>query len=487
MLNSFLLKKSKVLTINNQKYVIDEQIGEGAFGYVYKVHDINNSKLFYAIKKIICQSSEQLEEAQHEINLLTTIQHGNVLSLHMSCVQSNKSSSTSSSENMEVYLLLPLYQESLQNIIDTSSGYPECGLDRRDVQKIIFGCVNGIHAIHLAGYRHGDIKPANVLLDADRNPVITDFGSAEPLSTEITNRQQALSVQDRAATKTTASFRAPELFDTPSHCIIDGKSDVWALGCTYYAMLFSRTPFEAPVEGLSVLAVMSGNFSFPSSSTWPPEYHTMISACLRVDLEQRLSIEDLKILAGILPDPVDYLTLSSPSPSHKEVKHDGFGHSLMKKLTNKEPVPVSSDEISFEPNFSSFADFENFQKHATPSVRNKLDPAPQSLHKAAAASSSNHEEISSKVTEVVLQQEEDNEDEEWNFQSCEATLLVSDVPIESSAIQQGEEVIQNNEIPIPQLGHQESDDFDEEFGDFQAAGSLYNHYPFSNLILRKTS
>jgi serine/threonine kinase 16 len=30
----------------------------------------------------------------------------------------------------------------------------------------------------------------------------------------------------------TATFRAPELFDVPSHCTVDGRMDVWALGCT---------------------------------------------------------------------------------------------------------------------------------------------------------------------------------------------------------------------------------------------------------------
>lgn len=58
-------------------------------------------------------------------------------------------------------------------------------------------------------------------------------------------------VQEAAAAICTAAYRAPELLDTPSHCTIDGKADVWAVGCTIYNMLYSRTPFESPVEVIS--------------------------------------------------------------------------------------------------------------------------------------------------------------------------------------------------------------------------------------------
>ena len=35
-------------------------------------------------------------------------------------------------------------------------------------------------------------------------------------------------------------FRAPELFEVPSNCVIDEKTDVWSLGCTLYAMAYGK-------------------------------------------------------------------------------------------------------------------------------------------------------------------------------------------------------------------------------------------------------
>ena len=60
-------------------------------------------------------------------------------------------------------------------------------------------------------------------------------------------------MQEEAAAVCTASYRAPELLDTPSQCTIDAKTDVWSVGCTLFNMLYSRTPFENPIEVASLV------------------------------------------------------------------------------------------------------------------------------------------------------------------------------------------------------------------------------------------
>lgn len=72
--------------------------------------------------------------------------------------------------------------------------------------------------------RHNDLKISNFLLTEDMRVVITDFGSVSPLLTPVTTRSEALLVQEQAASKTTASIRAPELYDCPSCITIDGKA-----------------------------------------------------------------------------------------------------------------------------------------------------------------------------------------------------------------------------------------------------------------------
>lgn len=302
MISSLLKKTTK--TILHEKFELEGDvfteeclIGEGAYAYVYRVRDSAGKS--FALKKLICQTEEQIKETKKEMRLLSLIKHPNVLCLLKSSFHTNNKKQT------EAFLLLPLYGKSAQDVIESGEGYPHCAFSSRcHVQKIVTQCIDAIAAIHESGYTHCDFKPANVLLDEDFNAVVTDFGSASPLVTEINSRNEALYMQDFAASNTTASFRPPELFDTPSSCIIDGKVDVWGLGCTIFALMFSRTPFENPAEGgLSVLAVMSSSFQFPPESKWPPEYHNLVKASLRPDFEARLSIEELKILAGMLPNP----------------------------------------------------------------------------------------------------------------------------------------------------------------------------------------
>jgi serine/threonine kinase 16 len=368
MLSSLLKKTSKTILhdkfeISGQSYSEDALIGEGAYAYVYRVKDSNGKS--FALKKIICQTEDQIKETKKEIKLLSLIKHANVLSLLDSSFHINSKKQT------EAFLLLPLFGKSAQDIIDQGPGYPHCAFtSRSDVLKVLVQCIDAITAIHSFGYTHCDFKPANILLDVNMNATVIDFGSASALSTEITSRSQALSMQDHAADNTTASFRPPELFDTPSHCTIDGKVDVWGLGCSIYALMFSRTPFENPSEGgLSVLAVLSSSFTIPPTSDWPEEYHTLVKASLRSDFTARLSIEELKILASMLPDPASSSDAPGASKSPVFEATPGLvlglgspalsGDDLFANATTSSAVEESGE------NFAHFEDFGDFESNTT--------------------------------------------------------------------------------------------------------------------------
>jgi len=109
-----------------------------------------------------------------------------------------------------------------------------------------------------------------MIADDGRTPVLMDLGSLAPSPIAITSRSLALAVQDTAAEHSTMPYRAPELFDVKTGSVIDTKVDIWSLGCTLYACLVGKSPFEARSEetgGSLSMCVLGGDWRFPDEKT----------------------------------------------------------------------------------------------------------------------------------------------------------------------------------------------------------------------------
>ncbi|KAK2758625.1 hypothetical protein FQN54_003315 [Arachnomyces sp. PD_36] len=120
-------------------------------------------------------------------------------------------------------------------------------------------------------YAHRDIKPGNIMIDNDgQTPILMDLGSLSPSPIAITSRSLALAVQDTAAEHSTMPYRAPELFDVKTGSIVDTKVDIWSFGCTLYACLVGKSPFEARSEetgGSLSMCVLGGDWRFPDEGS----------------------------------------------------------------------------------------------------------------------------------------------------------------------------------------------------------------------------
>jgi serine/threonine kinase 16 len=131
----------------------------------------------------------------------------------------------------------------------------------------IMASQEGVGEGQARAYAHRDIKPGNIMIsDSGTQPVVMDLGSLAPSPTPITSRAMALQVQDQAAEHSTMPYRAPELFDVKTGTTIDGKVDIWSVGCTLYACLVGKSPFEARSEetgGSLSICVLGGDWRFP--------------------------------------------------------------------------------------------------------------------------------------------------------------------------------------------------------------------------------
>ncbi|RKF65186.1 Serine/threonine-protein kinase ppk13 [Golovinomyces cichoracearum] len=165
----------------------------------------------------------------------------------------------------------------------------------------------------LNAYAHRDIKPGNIMIDDDgERPILMDLGSVAPSPITITSRSQALALQDTAAEHSTMPYRAPELFDVRTGSIIDTKVDIWSLGCTLYACLVGKSPFEMRSDetgGSLSICILSGDWRFPDegaggkkTQTKAPEIpaidtssgiRNIVRKCLKVEPTERPDIDDL--------------------------------------------------------------------------------------------------------------------------------------------------------------------------------------------------
>ena len=152
-----------------------------------------------------------------------------------------------------------------------------------------------------------------MIADDGKTPILMDLGSLAPSPTPITSRSLALAVQDTAAEHSTMPYRAPELFDVKTGSVIDTKVDIWSLGCTLYACLVGKSPFEARSEetgGSLSICVLGGDWRFPDErqqngkgkTGGPPtpsdggiseNVKEVVKKCLRVEAAERPDIDEL--------------------------------------------------------------------------------------------------------------------------------------------------------------------------------------------------
>uniref|UniRef100_A0A8C0C7Y4 non-specific serine/threonine protein kinase n=1 Tax=Balaenoptera musculus TaxID=9771 RepID=A0A8C0C7Y4_BALMU len=134
----------------------------------------------------------------------------------------------------------------------------------------------------------GDLKPTNILLGDEGQPVLMDLGSMSQACIHVESSRQALALQDWAAQRCTISYRAPELFSVQSHCVIDERTDVWSLGCVLYAMMFGEGPYDMVFQkGDSVALAVQNQLSIPQSPRHSSALQQLLTLMMTVDPQQR--------------------------------------------------------------------------------------------------------------------------------------------------------------------------------------------------------
>ncbi|KAF6362266.1 serine/threonine kinase 16 [Rhinolophus ferrumequinum] len=173
--------------IDNKRYLFIQKLGEGGFSYVDLVEGLHDGH-FYALKRILCHEQQDREEAQREADRHRLFHHPNVLRLVAYCLRERGT-------KHEAWLLLPFFKRgTLWNEIERLKDKGNF-LTEDQILQLLLGICRGLEAIHAQGYAHRDLKPTNILLGDEGQPVLMDLGSMNQACIHVESSRQALALQ----------------------------------------------------------------------------------------------------------------------------------------------------------------------------------------------------------------------------------------------------------------------------------------------------
>lgn len=231
-----------------QKYVKDKKLGEGTYAIVYLGHLKADPSSLLAIKKIKVNTEYRdglSMDAIREVKYLQELSHPNIIALH--AVFSSKN------QNLNLVLeYLPL--GDLEMLIKDSEGIR---YGTAEVKAWMGMLGRAVWFCHENFVLHRDIKPNNLLIAADGEVKLADFGLARSFSDPY---------RPMTSQVITRWYRPPELLFGAR--FYSGAVDVWSMG-TVFAELILRAPFVAGNTDVHQLELICSTIGTPTEENWP--------------------------------------------------------------------------------------------------------------------------------------------------------------------------------------------------------------------------
>ncbi|HEU4880561.1 MAG TPA: protein kinase [Gemmatimonadaceae bacterium] len=207
-------------------YDIEYEVGRGGSGIVYRATDrrLKRSVALKILPPDLAFRSDIRERFMREAETSARLNHPNIVPIF----------SVDERDGLAWFVMALIEGESLGDRVRLKGAVPFA-----DARRILREVADALSYAHMRGVVHRDIKPDNILIDAETNrAMVTDFGIA-----------RATTEGESRLTATGTAIGTPA-YMSPEQCAgereLDGRSDLYSLGAVAYYMLTGQPPFDGP-------------------------------------------------------------------------------------------------------------------------------------------------------------------------------------------------------------------------------------------------
>lgn len=330
---------SESANLDLSRFIILEEIGEGAYGTVYKVKDRSTGKI-YAAKRFRIHDDER-RETDETLEAYVTREVNNLAGIIHTCIIKFVGYSPIDFDGQPNPVIVTEYMQnqSLAHILDEERHSTALkGWDMTKKLIMIYGIASGMKYLHKFNIIHRDLKPGNILVDELLFPKIADFGLSKR-----EHSSESQTPQSGAYQKGTLRWMAPET-DDESYTKYEKPVDVYAFGMIVYEIMTLNLPFhDIKNDFQAFMAVLDGRrpeFNVPVGEA----YRNLIERCWDHDPSKRPTFEQI---VYELESNSDFITEDIEVEDfidYQEYVKDEDVNKSFQKIKVRQPKTVQIDE-----------------------------------------------------------------------------------------------------------------------------------------------
>jgi eukaryotic-like serine/threonine-protein kinase len=276
-------------------YEVTAQLGVGGMGEVYRARDtkLNRTVAIKALHASVAADRDRVARFEREAQLLASLHHPNIAGIY-----------GLETADGQAYLVLEFVDGKPLDVVIKETG----AMAAHDAVPLARQIADAIVAAHEKGIIHRDLKPANVMVTADGQVKVLDFGLGKSLDEGDKGAEGAAAAHSPTITLGatqggiilgTAGYMSPEQAKGRA---ADRRSDVWSFGCLLFEMLAGARAFEGEDVTDTIAAIVRGdpNWQALPAST-PPALRQLLQRTLIKERAERLT--DMSVVRYILNEP----------------------------------------------------------------------------------------------------------------------------------------------------------------------------------------